>query len=140
MKLTNVQEMLINHEGYRRHAYKCTAGKVTVGIGRNLTDRGITMDEALWLLNNDIRYCTADLLKIFEGQFEELPENVQLVLIDMRFQLGHGGFRGFKKMITAVQRNDLKEMIRQMKDSKWYSQVPDRADGLIKLIGAFIQS
>jgi len=134
MKLTNVQEMLINHEGYRRFPYKCTAGATTVGYGRNLGSRGISEDDALYLLNNDIRDCTADLLSIFPDQFESFPENIQLVLIDMRFQMGYRGFRKFKKMIAAVKVQDWPEMILQMKDSKWHKQTPNRAEHLISMV------
>ena len=42
------------HEGLRLYPYNCSEGKLTLGIGRNLDDRGITEEEALYLLNNDI--------------------------------------------------------------------------------------
>ena len=138
MNTKKIQDMIIDHEGYRRFPYKCTAGATTVGYGRNLDSRGISEDDALYLLNNDIRDCTADLLSIFPDQFESFPENIKMVLIDMRFQLGSGGFRKFKKMIRAVKRNDPGEMIRQMKDSRWYRQVPGRAEDLIRMIEVFV--
>jgi lysozyme len=49
-----VKEMLIRHEGNMCTIYTCKAGKVSVGVGRNLTDNGISEDEAMYLLENDI--------------------------------------------------------------------------------------
>ena len=135
MNIQKIQDMLIKHEGYRRFLYKCTAGVNTVGIGRNLDSRGISLDEALVMLDNDIRLCVADLPVIFSG-FDDLPENIKMVLIDMMFNLGPQRFRQFKKMIAAVKINDWPEMIKQMKDSRWYQQVPNRANDLIGMIEA----
>ena len=61
-----------------------------------------------------------------------------MVLMDMRFNLGYEGFRGFKKMIHAVHVDDPAEMIRQMKDSLWYHQLPGRAEDLIRMVEVFI--
>ena len=133
MDAQKIQDMLIEHEGYRRFLYKCTAGANTVGIGRNLDSRGVSLDEAMVMLDNDIRLCVADLPSIF-SDFDDLPENVKMVLIDMRFQMGYRGFRKFKKMIAAVKVQDWPEMIIQMKDSRWYRQVPGRAEDLIRMI------
>lgn len=135
MILSRAQTMLTMHEGYRLKPYRCSAGKLTVAIGRNLDDKGISKKEALFMLTNDIRDCEHDLAKlIFPNQFYAFPEDIQLVLIDMRFQLGRKGFRGFKKMIFAFQENDYLEAILQMKDSKWYGQTQNRANDLINMI------
>ena len=134
MNTEKIQEMIINHEGYRRHPYLCTAGKSTIGIGRNLTDKGISREEAMYLLDNDIRECTADLLAIFPGQFDSFPENVKMVLLDMRFQMGPGGFRLFKNMIAAVKKQDWPGMVVQMWNSKWYRQTNNRALELIGMV------
>ncbi|HEX9879647.1 MAG TPA: hypothetical protein VGB25_05595 [Candidatus Binatia bacterium] len=52
--MTRLQEMLIRHEGLRLKPYRGTVGKLTIGVGRNLDDAGITRDEALALLRHDI--------------------------------------------------------------------------------------
>lgn len=130
---TEIEKLLIGHEGLKQFPYKCTAGKITIGIGRNLTDKGITEEEALYLLKNDIKECVSDLNLIFVD-IETFPDNVQLVLISMRFQLGNNGFKQFRKMITAFIVKDYEEAVVQMKDSNWYKQVPARANDLIKLI------
>jgi lysozyme len=62
------------------------------------------------------------------------PQSIQSVLISMRFQLGRTGFRNFRKMIMAFRDWNFAEAIVQMRDSKWYEQVPTRANELIKMV------
>lgn len=130
----NTKKLLMKHEGLRLKPYTCTAGKLSIGYGRNLIDKGITKIEALYLLNNDIAECEEDLQTIFPKQFKSFPANIQSVLISMRFQLGHSGFRKFKLMIIAFLSWDFAEAAKQMRDSAWYEQVPNRARELIKLV------
>jgi hypothetical protein len=59
------------------------------------------------------------------------------VLVDMRFQLGDAGFRKFKRMIRAIRREDHVGMIREMRDSRWYRQTPERAEDLIRMVRPF---
>ncbi len=138
MNINRLNELIKKHEGLRLKPYQCTADKTTIGYGRNLTDKGITEEEAVRMLEHDLAGCAADLESIFPNHFQSLPENIQTVLMDMRFQLGYTGFRRFKKMIRAVHVDDPAEMIRQMKDSKWYHQVPSRAEDLIRMIDVFV--
>lgn len=133
MELSPLVKQLIEHEGLRLKPYRCSAGKLTIGIGRNLDDRGITEKEAMLLLRNDILECVKDLRTIFP-RFERIAETRRNVLIDMRFNLGPKRFRGFKKMIAAVKARDFEEAARQMADSQWYWQVGDRAKTLIEMM------
>lgn len=135
MDYETIKNQLIAHEGLRLKPYKCTAGKTTIGVGRNLDDVGISEREALIMLGNDIEACVKDLREIFD-QFDVFHPNIQHVLIDMRFQLGMKGFLGFAKMIQAVEHRDWPEMIVQMKDSAWYTQTTNRAEDLIQMIKA----
>ncbi len=140
MNLYRIEEQLVEHEGEKLFIYTCSAGFATIGVGRNLEGKGISKEESRFMLQNDIRECVDDLQgRIFPGQFDDFPENIQHVLVDMRFHLGHVGFRGFKKMIVAFQRLNLEEAVKQMKDSKWYHQVPARAENLIKMVEGFIE-
>ena len=135
MNYNKIKEQLIEHEGLRLKPYRCPAGRLTIGIGRNLDDKGITESEAFDLLYNDLRECEKDIRGMFPD-FDNLPENIQLVLTDMRFQLGWKGFRCFRLMIRAVYNQDWPEMIHQMKDSAWYGQTPNRANNLIRMVEA----
>jgi len=125
---------LKRHEGgYRKYPYRCTAGKLTIGFGHNLDDGGISLQEAEFIFNNDIKLCIDDL-KIIFTDFETLPEAIQLVLINMRFQLGSGGFRQFKKTIQACKMRQWQIMARQMRKSQWYLQTTGRAEELASIV------
>jgi lysozyme len=153
--METVEEMLIRHEGIRYTPYLCSAGRWTIGVGRNLDNKGLTKEEVLYLFRNDTVGCKRDLTimevmyllyndidecehdlsnRIFQGQFYEFPITIQHSLLDMRFQLGWNGFRGFRKMIAAFKVKDYYEAIVQMKDSRYYEQVTTRADELIKMV------
>jgi lysozyme len=124
--MTKIETLLLKHEGYERYVYRCTADKLTVGIGRNLESNGLTMEESLYLLRNDIKRCEYDLHGIFNN-FGEFSEDRQNVLIDMRFNLGAEGFREFKKMIAAIRTENFILAAHEMTKSRWYEQVGDRS-------------
>ncbi len=133
MNHKKIIDQLIKHEGLRLKPYHCPAGKLTIGVGRNLEDKGISEKEAVLLLENDIEECLEDLKTIFQA-FDLLPEPVQRVLVDMRFNLGPNRFRRFKKMLAAVKNQDFTQAAVEMKDSRWYSQVGKRAETLINIM------
>jgi len=122
-KLTN---LLIMHEGLRLTPYRCTAGKLTIGVGRNLEDKGISRNEALYLLHNDLRECEHDLRTIFPN-WDSLSDVRKACLIDMRFNLGYRSFRSFKRFIAAVREGDYERASKEMLNSRWASQVKHRA-------------
>ena len=128
-----IEKQLIEHEGLEKKVYRCPAGKLTVGVGRNLEDKGITEEEALFLLRNDIAECEDDLRSIFT-EYDALDESRKHVLIDMRFNLGPSRFRKFKKMIAAVKEKEFSRAAEEMKDSNWYRQVGKRAERLFKMM------
>lgn len=133
MNLKNLREQLIKSEGLKLKPYTDTVGKLTIGIGRNLTDKGITKNEAHYLCDNDIFECMNDLYSIFFN-FGFFSENRQHALMEMRFNLGHKGFRTFKKMIQAIRDNDWLEAEIQALDSKWATQVKGRAKRIAKIL------
>jgi len=128
-----LKKQLVEHEGIRLKPYRCTAYKLTIGIGRNLDDKGISEVEAMFMLNNDINECYIDCLSIFPW-FIDLSEDRQHALIDMRFNLGAAGFRRFRKMIDAVNVGDFETAVVEMKDSLWYKQVGLRGKTLEKMM------
>ena len=139
MNIQKIEEQLIECEGEKLDPYLCPSGKLTIGVGHNLDANGITREMSRFILKCDIQECVDDLLRVFPGQFDLFPEDIQHVLINMRFHLGHTGFRGFKKMITAFRRQDLKKAAEEMKDSVWYRKFPLRAGKLAKIVEGFIQ-
>ena len=133
MNHKKIADQLIKHEGLQLKPYHCPAGKLTIGVGRNLEDKGISKKEAMILLENDINQCLKDLKTIFQT-FDQLPEPAQQVLVDMRFNLGFKGFRSFTKMIMAVKDRNFNLAAQEMKDSHWYSQVGQRAETLVTMM------
>jgi len=120
----SIQDQLIYHEGVQLKPYKCPAGKLTIGVGRNLDDTGISCQEAMHLLKNDIENCEADLMYFFgRDVFLSFPDGRKRALIDLRFNIGPTRFRGFQKMISSVRRGDWTEAAAQLKDSLWWKQV-----------------
>ena len=133
MDIKKIKELIISHEGLKLKPYKCTAGKLTIGVGRNIEDVGISFDEAMFMLDNDIKACIKDMVKLFPGWYQ-LFENQQTVLIDMRFNLGLSRFRKFKKMIMAINAKDFDLAAKEMMNSLWYrKQVGNRAVELVKM-------
>lgn len=128
-----LEKQIVNHEGLKTKVYKCPAGRLTIGVGRNIEDKGITEEEALYLLRNDKTECEQDLSLIFDD-YSELSENRQRVLIDMRFNLGPGRFRQFQRMISAVRYKDYHRAAEEMENSNWYSQVGQRARNLVTMM------
>jgi len=138
--VVKMKAQLIKHEGLKTKPYRCTKGKLTIGVGRNLDDVGISNEEIGILLTNDVRACIGDLGFIFtHAFFNSLPDKIQMVLIDMRFNLGPKRFRGFKNMIQAVQNKKWEDMIYSMKNSLWYGQVGERGANLVKMVDEVIK-
>ena len=124
--------LLKTHEGLRLRAYQCTAGKTTIGYGRNLDDRGITQKEAEAMLSADIADCVADLKSM--PYWSGLSENRQAALIDLRFNLGGQGFRGFKDMHLALTEGRYHAAANDLLDSRYARQVGKRANDLAALL------
>lgn len=116
------------HEGLKLHPYKCTAGKTTIGYGRNLDDKGITASEAEEMLLTDM--CEVEERLFGEGLFSGLNDARKAVLINMGYQLGVSGLFKFKKMIAALDRKQYELAAKEMLDSRWSMQTPNRAKEL----------
>lgn len=121
--------LLIQHEGEKLHPYRCTAGKLTIGVGRNLDDKGISIKESRFLLQNDLEDAERDA-RTFCVEFGYLLPARQAVLIDMAFNLGLGGLLNFKKFQKALDRKDFDAASKEMLDSAWAKQVGQRAQTL----------
>jgi lysozyme len=95
-------------------------------VGRNIDDRGITNAEAMYLLNNDVAICEADLTKILPD-WRDLSDTRQRVLLNMVFNLGRDRLSKFAKFIGCVKTGDFEGAAREMMDSAWATQVGQRA-------------
>jgi len=127
-----LENMLIRHEGLKLKPYRCTAGKLTIGVGRNIEDNGITDAEARMMLRYDIEVSRTSLLKY--KWFQELDPVRQDAIINMVFNLGLPRFLGFKKTIGYLQAKDWEGAATEMLNSRWAKQVGRRALELAAII------
>jgi lysozyme len=125
-------KQLALHEGVRLKPYRCTAGKLTIGVGRNLDDKGITPEEAVTLLENDVLAVTA-ALKAELPWFDQLDPIRKRVLIDMGFNLGVDGLLQFRKTLAAFQAGAWNRAADEMLNSRWAVQVGERARRLARM-------
>lgn len=117
------------HEGVKLRPYVDTAGKLTIGCGRNLTDNGISIAEARAMAMNDIIACEAELDQQVPW-WRRLNEARQQVLCEMQFNMGWPRLSGFKLFFEALNQWDFEEAANQMLDSLWARQVGNRAKHL----------
>lgn len=128
-----LREQLIEHEGVELRPYRDTRGILTIGVGRNLESVGLRREEAMYLLDNDIRACVGDLARSYPW-FESLDPVRQRALIDLRFNLGGKGLRAFVKFLDALSTNDVATAAKELTDSKWFTQVGRRGPRLVWMI------
>ena len=146
----NFIEKLIKSEGLVLNVYKDTLGIDTIGIGRNLEDRGISQQElndldiptmnhvyeygiteadAVYLANNDVQIVEEELLRAHPC-VDSLDAVRQLIVIDMAFNMGVPRLCKFKNMWAAIHNEDYPTAAKEMLDSRWASQVKGRATKL----------
>ena len=121
-----LKTLLRKHEGYSEKPYKCSAGKLTIGIGHNIEDRGLHPDVIEHQFQLDIQESVEICQELFKN-WQLIPPNKQAVLVDMAFNLGELRLKGFKKMIIAVSWGDWEKAAHEMLCSKWADQVGHRA-------------
>ena len=147
---THLLKKLIQHEGMVLNVYQDSLGIDTIGVGRNLEDRGITQEEldaldfpnidavyehgiteadAAYLLENDVQIVEDELLKAHPC-VAELDSVRQLVLVDMAFNMGVPRLCKFKKMWAAIHEGDFRTAAKEMLDSRWAIQVKSRSHKL----------
>ncbi len=140
----DLQEQLIRDEGVKLFVYDdandnpvvpgyTLVGHPTIGIGRALDTRGITMAEALYLNNDDIQ-------AVQNGLLDSLPwlANLDVVrfaaLENMAFNLGVNGLLGFTETLAAIKQGNYELAAEDMLQSEWAQQVGDRANRLAQQI------
>lgn len=120
-----VIESLIRDEGLELKPYRDSVGKLTIGIGRNLDDKGISESEARMLLANDVDDAWRDLDNNCPW-WTTMPEPAQAALLNQCFNLGWPRLSTFKKMLAALERGDYHGAAAEAEDSKWFRQVGER--------------
>lgn len=126
MNIDRLMNQLCIDEGVILKPYRDTVGKLTIGVGRNLDDRGISKKTAMQMLDEDITIALADLA-FFLPWYKQLDAARQEALINMCFNLGIARLRGFKNMLAALQASDWQKAHDEALDSRWAKQVKQRA-------------
>lgn len=140
MKTADLMRELKADEGEVLEVYLCSAGHKTVGVGHKLVPTDpeydwpvgapITQERSDELLERDLSMALADAYWTFTN-WDELPDEAQLVLANMAFNLGRSRLSKFAKMKRAVESFDFNAAADEMQDSLWARQLPARSGRLI---------
>ena len=134
---SKIIEDLIHHEGKKNKVYLDTKKIETIGVGRNLRDVGLSDDEVLYLLNNDINTVEKQLDTYFPW-WRGKKEKVRRMLISFVFNVGIGTARKFVKMMKAIELDRYHTAAQELlfndkgEPSKYSKQVGRRAKELAK--------
>ena len=139
MDIQKLKEELTFDEGCEYKLYNDHLGYKTFGVGHLVTkdDPEYEMEIGEEVSEDRVNECfIKDIEKVIEdchilySYFNELPEDAQLIIANMMFNLGRPRLTKFKKMKEAVNDANWLEAAIQMEDSRWYKQVPNRAERL----------
>ena len=140
MNKDKLREEIAEDEGCKYEIYLDHLGLPTCGIGHLITEADeehgkpvgtvVEQDRVQNLFALDMAV-TIDECKVLYPDFEDLPEEVQHIVANMCFNMGRPRLSKFKMMQAAVNARDWNEAAEQMIDSKWYTQVPNRARRLV---------
>jgi lysozyme len=131
MKIMNI---LIDDESIELKPYKDVFGNWTIGVGRNLDDTGISYNEAMLMLQNDIERCRREAEAFW--WYVNLDDCRRDVVIMMIFNMGIARFRTFTHMIAALEHGDYRTASIEMLQSRWEQQVGDRAHKLATMMAS----
>lgn len=136
--MSKLHDTLKRHEGVRSHAYECSAGYTTIGVGRNIDANGglgLSDDEVSYLLSNDIARCVAELDKAFPW-YSGLDQVRQEAMINLCFNLGMTRLLKFQNALAAMADADYEKAASEFLDSRWATQVGGRAGEVASMIRA----
>lgn len=129
----NVADLIKEHEGLSLKLYKCPAGRGTVGYGRNVEDKGISVAEAEYLLANDIRQAGEQLSRDY-WWFPLLGEVRQAAMVDLFYNLGPLGLSKFVKFLKAMSSGEWQKAGDELERSLWFGQVGRRGPRVVAMV------
>lgn len=145
MDLNRLREEIAADEGIKHEIYLDHLGLPTFGIGHLVTDSDpehgqpvgtkVSEERVVEAFDTDVEIVLDDCTKLYED-FEELPEEVQLIIANMMFNMGRPRLSKFKGMKAGVDARDWNKAADEMVDSRWYRQVTNRADRLVQRMRA----
>ena len=140
MNIEKLREELERDEGVKYEVYHDHLGYPTFGIGHLITDDDpecgtsvgteVSSDRVQEAFDSDIESVLSDCERLYV-QFEHLPEEAQLIIANMMFNMGYTRLSKFKGMKRGVDARNWEEAADEMVDSRWYKQVSRRADRLV---------
>ena len=128
-----IRPILANDEGVRSKPYTDTVGKLTIGIGRNLDDVGLSPDEIGLLLENDIARAEMAARRLIPA-FDALSDARKCAVVSMAFNMGEKTLGTFKNTLACINHAQWPAAAVGMRQSKWSQQVGDRAERLAKMM------
>ena len=124
-----------NHIIYHDHLGLCT-----MGVGHLITKNDpefdqpvgtpVSEDRVNQVFEDDIAVTLSECRILFEN-FDDLPEDCQRILANLMFNMGRPRLSKFVSMKSAIYAKDWNRAADEIKDSKYYTQVTNRADRLI---------
>ena len=133
MNSEQLSAQLTTDEGKRRRIYTDTVGKLTVGIGRNMSDRDLSDDEIDLMLKNDIDRVIGQLDAVAPW-WKMLSDRRQQALANMGFNMGVPTLMTFKNSLALLQNGKFEQAADAFMDSKWAGQVGARAVRITTMI------
>ena len=145
MNIEQLRKELEVDEGVKYEIYNDHLGYPTFGIGHLVRDTDpeagaalgtpISEDRVIEAFNEDVETVLSDCAILYDD-FDDLPEEAQLIIANMMFNLGRPRLSKFKGMKAGVDARDWKKAADEMIDSAWYRQVPNRAERLVNRMRA----
>jgi lysozyme len=124
---------LVIDEDIKLRLYRDTVGKLTGGVGHNFDDLGISRAAAMFILDEDIDIACAELDKALPW-WRGMSEQRQQAIANMAFNMGVPKLLGFKNTLAAMKAGDYESAANEMLNSKWATQVGERAKRLAKMM------
>ena len=141
MDISKLKDQLIIDEGVKYESYLDHLSLKTCGIGHLCREdepeydlplgAKVSEERVTELFEQDIQTVIKDCKKVYDD-WDKLPEEVKQIIANMMFNLGRPRYSKFRKHIQAVMDGNWIEASKQMTDSRWYRQVPNRAKRLVE--------
>ena len=148
MDIEKLRKQLEIDEGIVHEIYLDHLGLATFGIGHLVIDSdpeygaevgtAVAESRCIEVFNQDVEIVLSDC-KILYPDFDELPEEVQQIIANMMFNMGRPRLSKFKGMKRGVDARDFMAAADEMVDSRWYTQVPNRARRLVERMRALAE-
>ena len=133
--MKNLIENIKESEGFVEHVYNDSLGIPTIGYGFAIKDLILDEDLASEILVRKVRDLVARVDRKFDW-FVTADNNVKEVVVEMCYQMGLSGFSKFKKTIYYLEKENYIEASKEMLDSKWAKQTPNRAKKLSNIVAS----